>query len=89
MTHLACADEPGHPLNAAQAARFAAICASVGSSPPPVERAPASQRIVTRGPASAISTGVVMAIFSERVSTGVVIAIFVPPPSRARFSPKM
>ncbi|MFN6955303.1 MAG: alanine racemase [Acetobacteraceae bacterium] len=23
MTHLACADEPGHPLNAAQAARFA------------------------------------------------------------------
>ena len=27
MTHLACADEPAHPLNAAQRARFAAACA--------------------------------------------------------------
>ena len=26
MTHLACADEPAHPLNAAQAKRFAAAC---------------------------------------------------------------
>lgn len=26
MTHLACADEPGHPLNAEQAARFARAC---------------------------------------------------------------
>ena len=29
MTHLACADEPGHPLNAAQAARFARACAAL------------------------------------------------------------
>ena len=29
MTHLACADEPGHPMNAAQAARFAAACAGL------------------------------------------------------------
>ena len=29
MSHLACADEPGHPLNAAQAARFARACASL------------------------------------------------------------
>jgi alanine racemase len=27
MTHLACADEPEHPLNAEQAARFASACA--------------------------------------------------------------
>ena len=29
MTHLACADEPAHPMNAAQAARFAAACAGL------------------------------------------------------------
>jgi alanine racemase len=29
MTHLACADEPEHPLNAEQAARFARACASL------------------------------------------------------------
>ncbi|MCA3370760.1 MAG: alanine racemase [Roseomonas sp.] len=29
MTHLACADEPGHPLNAEQAARFARACAAL------------------------------------------------------------
>lgn len=29
MTHLACADEAGHPLNAAQAAHFAAACAGL------------------------------------------------------------
>lgn len=29
MTHLACADEPDHPMNAAQAARFAAACAGL------------------------------------------------------------
>ena len=30
MTHLACADEPAHPMNAAQAARFAAARARLG-----------------------------------------------------------
>ena len=34
MTHLACADEPEHPLNAAQAARFAAICARLPVAAP-------------------------------------------------------
>ncbi|CAA9212055.1 MAG: Alanine racemase [uncultured Acetobacteraceae bacterium] len=34
MTHLACADEPEHPLNAAQAARFAAVCARLPAGPP-------------------------------------------------------
>ena len=34
MTHLACADEPDHPLNAAQAARFADACAGL----PPLPR---------------------------------------------------
>ena len=34
MTHLACADEPEHPLNAAQAARFAAICARLPAGLP-------------------------------------------------------
>jgi alanine racemase len=29
MSHLACADEPHHPLNAAQAARFARACAAL------------------------------------------------------------
>lgn len=29
MTHLACADEPAHPMNAAQAAGFAAACAGL------------------------------------------------------------
>ena len=29
MTHLACAEEPSHPLNAEQARRFAAACASL------------------------------------------------------------
>lgn len=29
MTHLACADEPAHPMNAAQATRFAAACAGL------------------------------------------------------------
>ncbi len=29
MTHLACADEPAHPMNAAQAARFRAACAGL------------------------------------------------------------
>ncbi|HWX50450.1 MAG TPA: alanine racemase [Roseomonas sp.] len=33
MTHLACADEPRHPLNAAQAARFTAACASLPGLP--------------------------------------------------------
>ena len=33
MTHLACADEPRHPLNAAQAARFAAACAGLPGLP--------------------------------------------------------
>jgi alanine racemase len=34
MTHLACADEPAHPLNALQASRFAAACAGL----PPMRR---------------------------------------------------
>lgn len=34
MTHLACADEAEHPLNAAQAARFAAICARMPAGVP-------------------------------------------------------
>jgi alanine racemase len=34
MTHLACADEPAHPLNAPQAARFAAICARLPVAAP-------------------------------------------------------
>lgn len=33
MTHLACADEPEHPLNAAQAARFRAACARLPQAP--------------------------------------------------------
>ncbi|SDB72401.1 alanine racemase [Belnapia rosea] len=33
MTHLACADVPEHPLNAAQAARFAAIRARLPAAP--------------------------------------------------------
>ncbi len=33
MSHLACADEPAHPLNAAQAARFAAIRARLPGVP--------------------------------------------------------
>lgn len=33
MTHLACADEPAHPLNAAQAARFAAARAALPGVP--------------------------------------------------------
>lgn len=33
MTHLACADEPAHPLNAAQAARFAALRAALPGVP--------------------------------------------------------
>jgi alanine racemase len=39
MTHLACADEPGHPLNAGQADRFAAACARL---PPGARAAPRS-----------------------------------------------
>jgi alanine racemase len=33
MTHLACADEPDHPLNAEQAARFAGACAALPMRP--------------------------------------------------------
>jgi alanine racemase len=33
MTHLACADEPDHPLNAKQAARFAHACAGLPKRP--------------------------------------------------------
>jgi alanine racemase len=33
MTHLACADEPDHPLNAAQRARFEAACARLPAAP--------------------------------------------------------
>ncbi len=34
MTHLACADEPAHPLNTAQAGRFATICARLPGGVP-------------------------------------------------------
>ncbi|MCK8785550.1 alanine racemase [Roseomonas sp. NAR14] len=33
MTHLACADEPSHPMNALQAGRFAAACAALPAAP--------------------------------------------------------
>jgi alanine racemase len=33
MSHLACADEPAHPLNAEQAARFAALCERLPRAP--------------------------------------------------------
>lgn len=33
MTHLSCADEPDHPLNALQAERFAAACARLPAAP--------------------------------------------------------
>ena len=48
MTHLACADEPEHPLNAAQAARFAAICARL---PAGVPRSVANSSGMFLGPA--------------------------------------
>lgn len=50
MTHLACADESDHPLNAAQAARFAAICARL---PPGVPRSIANSSGMFLGPAFA------------------------------------
>jgi alanine racemase len=50
MTHLACADEPEHPLNAAQAARFAAICARLPAGLP---RSVANSSGVFLGPAFA------------------------------------
>ncbi|WP_439598028.1 alanine racemase [Falsiroseomonas sp.] len=34
MTHLACADDPSHPLNASQAARFAAAAAAIAPGVP-------------------------------------------------------
>jgi alanine racemase len=50
MTHLACADEPDHPLNAAQAARFAAICARL---PLGIPRSVANSSGMFLGPAFA------------------------------------
>jgi alanine racemase len=50
LTHLACADEPEHPLNAAQAARFAAICARL---PVAVPRSVANSSGMFLGPAFA------------------------------------
>ena len=50
MTHLACADEPDHPLNAAQTARFAAVCARL---PPGVPRSVANSSGMFLGPAFA------------------------------------
>lgn len=47
MTHLACADMPDHPLNALQAARFAAACARL----PPVPRSLANSSGLFLGPA--------------------------------------
>ncbi len=52
MTHLACADEPEHPLNAAQAARFAAICARLPAAAG-VPRSIANSSGVFLGPAFA------------------------------------
>jgi alanine racemase len=46
MTHLACADEPAHPMNAAQAARFAAACAGL----PPARRCFANSSGLFLGP---------------------------------------
>lgn len=46
MTHLACADEPAHPLNAAQAERFAAACAAL----PPARRSFANSSGLFLGP---------------------------------------
>jgi alanine racemase len=46
MTHLACADEPEHPLNAAQAARFEALCARL----PPLPRSLANSSGIFLGP---------------------------------------
>ena len=50
MTHLACADEPEHPVNAAQAARFAAACARL---PAGVPRSVANSSGMFLGPAFA------------------------------------
>lgn len=46
MTHLACADEPDHPLNAEQARRFAAACAAL----PPMRRSFANSSGLFLGP---------------------------------------
>lgn len=46
MTHLACADEPEHPLNALQAERFAAACAAL----PPARRSFANSSGLFLGP---------------------------------------
>jgi alanine racemase len=46
MTHLACADEPEHPLNAAQAARFETACAGL----PPCRRSFANSSGMFLGP---------------------------------------
>ncbi len=46
MTHLACADEPAHPLNAEQAARFAHACATL----PPMRRSLANSSGMFLGP---------------------------------------
>lgn len=46
MTHLACADTPEHPLNAGQAARFAALCAAL----PPMRRSLANSSGIFLGP---------------------------------------
>lgn len=47
MTHLACADEPGNPLNAAQAARFAEAAARIA---PGVPRSVANSSGIFLGP---------------------------------------
>lgn len=46
MTHLACADEAAHPLNAEQAARFARACAAL----PPMRRSVANSSGLFLGP---------------------------------------
>lgn len=53
MTHLACADEPGHPMNAAQAERFATACVAL----PPARRSFANSAGMFLGPGFASDLG--------------------------------
>jgi alanine racemase len=53
MTHLACADEPGHPMNAAQAMRFSAARARLPGRGPSVPASFANSSGLFLGPAFA------------------------------------
>jgi len=50
MTHMACADEPAHPLNAAQLARFRAALAAVRGAAPGVKGSLAASSAIFLGP---------------------------------------